>query len=225
MLKHKIYSRFNNYKQTIILIPGWGTDYRIFSNLQLPYNVIYIDHLLPSPESLEKDILSIIIDKKISKPLILGLSLGGFLAAQFAANNPDLFSHVILLSIKKHYSKTELDQVRNSLLRSKPAFLNAFYKNCFYLQKNYIQFKKNLLTSYLNKFDLNYLLEMLDILQKQKLDTNLVNSVKNITILQGEKDHIAPFAEVKKFIPKSILKPIPDAGHLFVYTWSELKFS
>ena len=62
----------------ILLIPGWATDYRIFSGLDIGYNI-----LLPvefSPFGFCKGLLDAMDDNHLKKISILGWSMGGYIA-------------------------------------------------------------------------------------------------------------------------------------------------
>jgi len=68
--------------KTIVLIPGWATDYRIFDSLNVKFN-----YLLPldfSPDTFENVILNALEEKGIEKVSLFGWSLGAFLAAEFS---------------------------------------------------------------------------------------------------------------------------------------------
>ncbi|MBU0880591.1 MAG: alpha/beta hydrolase [Candidatus Omnitrophica bacterium] len=65
-------------KDTMLLIPGWATDYRIFNNLNIKYN-----YLLPvefSPFMFSEDLLAAMKENGIKKISVLGWSMGGFIA-------------------------------------------------------------------------------------------------------------------------------------------------
>ena len=62
-------------KDTIILIPGWATDCRIFKTVESS---------------------KIFKEKPADKISLLGWSLGGFMAAGFAFKNPDTIGGTIL---------------------------------------------------------------------------------------------------------------------------------
>src|SRR3989338_731284 len=75
-------------KAYIALIPGWAADYRIFSALDLEFN-----YLLPinfSPFNFTESLLDALKEHNIERVSLFGHSLGGFVAAEFAAEHPDL---------------------------------------------------------------------------------------------------------------------------------------
>ena len=203
------------YQRNIVLIPGWATDYRIFNLLNLKFN-----YLLPldfSPATLEDSILNTLGDNKIEKISLLGWSLGGFVAAEFSAKHPNLVDELILVSIRKKYKKEAIDEIKELLKKSKKGYLYKFYGQCFSRKVSLSWFKKNLLKTYCQDFDLDYLLTTLDYLEKSQIFTQELSGIKRIKIIHGENDRIAPIdeaREVQKNINGSELIVVKDSGHI-----------
>lgn len=203
------------YQRNIVLIPGWATDYRIFNLLNLKFN-----YLLPldfSPATFEDSILNTLGDNKIEKISLLGWSLGGFVAAEFSAKHPNLVDELILVSIRKKYKKEAIDEIKELLKKSKKGYLYKFYGQCFSRKVSLSWFKKNLLKTYCQDFDLDYLLTTLDYLEKSQIFTQELSGIKRIKIIHGENDRIAPIdeaREVQKNINGSELIVVKDSGHI-----------
>ena len=121
-------SKFNfvdrGYKDNLILIPGWATDYRIFGTLDLKYN-----YLLPTevyPFSFNNELIKFLKESFLNRISLFGWSLGGFLAQDFALNNPEMVDELILLGIRSKYEHKFLDEIESQLLKNKKAFLYKF---------------------------------------------------------------------------------------------------
>ncbi|MFH1519408.1 MAG: alpha/beta hydrolase [Candidatus Omnitrophota bacterium] len=202
-------------QKTMVLIPGWATDYRIFDSLNLKFN-----YLLPldfSPFTFENSILNTLQERGIEKISLLGWSLGGFLAVEFATKYPDLIEELILVSIRIKYQQEEIAEIKELLKKSRRGYLYKFYGQCFSRQESLSWFKKNLLKTYCEKFDLEYLLKTLDFLEKAQINTQELSGIERIKIIHGEKDRIAPIdeaREVQQAIPNAELITIKDSGHI-----------
>jgi len=202
-------------EKTVLLIPGWATDYRIFDSLNLKFN-----YLLPldfSPITFENSILNALEEKGIEKISLLGWSLGGFLAAEFASKHPDLVQELILVSIRKKYQEEEIAGVKELLEKSRKGYLYKFYGQCFSKKTSLSRFKKNLLKTYCEKFDLEYLLKTLDYLEKAIINTQELSGIERIKIIHGDSDKIAPVdeaREVQETLANSELIIIKDSGHI-----------
>lgn len=202
-------------QKTILLIPGWATDYRIFNSLNLEFN-----YLLPldfSPFTFESSILNALGEQGLEKISLLGWSLGGFLAAELSAKYPNLVEELILVSIRKKYKKAEIARIKELLKKSKKGYLYKFYGQCFSKKISLSWFKKNLLKTYCQQFELEYLLKTLDYLEKSQIDTQALSMIKRVKFIHGESDRIAPIdeaREVQEAIAGAELITIKDSGHI-----------
>lgn len=202
-------------QRTILLVPGWAADHRIFDSLNLKFN-----YLLPldfSPFTFEGGILNTLEEKGVGKISLLGWSLGGFLAAEFAAKYPDLVEELILVSIRKKYKEEKIAGIKELLKKSKRGYLYKFYTQCFSKKISLSWFKKNLLKTYCEEFDLEYLLRTLDYLEKARINTQELAGIERIKIIHGESDRIAPIdeaREVQEAIANAELITIENSGHI-----------
>ena len=215
MLKTKFKYINKGQQKTIVLIPGWATDYRIFDSLSLKFN--YLLPLDSSPFTLEDNILDVLEEKGIGKISLLGLSMGGFLAAEFAAKHPNLVEELILISIRKKYKEKDIAGVGELLKKSKKSCLYKFYTQCFFKKEGLSWFKENLFKSYCEQFDLEYLLRTLDYLEKSQINTQELTGIKRIKIIHGENDRIVPIAEareVQEAITGAELIIVENSGHI-----------
>jgi len=205
------------FDKVIVLIPGWATDYRIFANLELDYN--YLLTLGVSPFEFKPRLLDYLQEISCKRISLFGYSLGGFLAADFAAEYPALIDELILVSIRKSYGSRVLEETRQGIKNNASAFLYKFYLNCFSSEdKNSLAwFRKNILKSYINDISLDGLLSGLDYLSSASIDADKIRNVKKIRLFHGQKDLIAPYAEalkIKSELTKAFLTPLDKRGHL-----------
>lgn len=202
-------------KGTAVLIPGWASDYRIFASLDIKFN-----YLLPlgfSPLHFEKSLLRALRRYKIAKISLLGWSLGGFWAAEFAAKYTDLIDELILVSIRKRYRAPELARIESRLRKNKKQCLYEFYSRCFYSQDRLHWFRKNLLKSYCRELDLDYLSATLDYLKDRKINPQALRGIMKIKIIHGEFDRIAPLVEaidIKNSLPRAKFIRLRRTGHM-----------
>ncbi len=100
---------------TLILLPGFAGDKEIFA-AQIPYfsrrfRVIAVDlrerlpaHTLPSAEPYAADLAHLLVHWRVEEPcLILGQSMGGMIALQFALDHPGRVRGLILCNPLAHW--------------------------------------------------------------------------------------------------------------------------
>jgi len=203
------------YEKSLVLIPGWASDYRIFSTLDLRFN-----YLLAADCSLDD------FDEKLSKAVseyglkkisLLGWSLGGFLAVDFSLKYKKLIDELILVSIRKSYNPDKISEIKFLLKKSKKAYLYSFYRDCFYKKEDLIWFKDNLLKSYYQELDLNRLLRGLDYLEKVDLKPEDLSSFDKLHIIHGKLDKIAPIddaIDIKDKLAKIKFTCLGNTGHV-----------
>lgn len=206
-------SSLSNKKTPLILLPGWGTNSTLFSNLQTPYKPVQIHQL--SRSTLD-EISHYIQKEKCLKVHLLGFSMGGFLAAQFAATHPHLVESVTLIGVRKNYPDKEISMVKGYLNRSKEAYMNTFYRACFNTETGYLKFKKTLLSQPQPPFKRDYLIEMLTYLGELTLAPELLKKIPHLHFIHGLHDTIAPLSEVEALVnatPHATLEILKE-GHI-----------
>ena len=207
--------RDRGYKELLVLILGWASDYRIFNNLDLSFNYLFPDEF--SVSSFVEDLAKELKVKKVKKISLFGWSLGGFLAGDFCCLYPQLVDKVYLTGIRKKYSKQDLDRARVFLKRNKAKYLNNFYQECFSDQKDWQAFKSILLKEYIDKFSLECLLEGLNYLEKSELKKEAFKNIKKIEIYHGSDDKIANPDEAKSLarkLPQAEFICLKEKGHI-----------
>lgn len=214
--------------KTIVFIPGWASDYRIFSTLDLNYN-----YLLPvefSPFGFGKDLRELLEKDSLDKISLFGWSMGGFLASDFASQNPDKVDELIFVSIQKKYSQELLQDIKLKLKQNKKAFLYKLYLNSFSTKdrEGLSWFKQHLLMSYIDELKLEDLLCGLDYLSATQINSELLAGIEKIRIFHGEEDKIASFDEARQIkleLPQAKFISLPGIGHtLFLNQQFKEKF-
>lgn len=184
-------------KDTIILIPGWATDCGIFKAVESS---------------------KIFRQKSAGKISLLGWSLGGFMAAEFASKYPDTIDELILVSIRTGYDPARLADIKRLLIKDKKAYLYKFYLESFSGEDKEGPgwFKKNLLKSYLQDMKTEDLIRGLDYLSRASIDPEKLRQVERIKIFHGTEDMIAPLREAEELgsrLPRAEFIQITGAGH------------
>ena len=213
--KFKLSNR--GFNKTIVLIPGWATDYRIFNALDLNYN-----YLLPieyDPFNFERDLKELLNREAIDKVSLFGWSMGGFLAADFASKNPDRVDELILLSVQKKFSPELLQDIKLKLKQNMRAFLYKLYFNYFSREdkEGLSWFKDHLLMSYIDELKLEDFLCGLDYLSQTQINPESLAGIKRIRIFHGQDDKIASLDEahqIKSELSQAEFICLPGTGHV-----------
>lgn len=214
--KFKLLDR--GFQGTVVLIPGWATDYRLFDKLELNYN-----YLLPvefNPFNFEERLLEFLNKNLIGRVSFFGWSLGGFLAVDFCSKFPGKIDELILLGIRRRYNLKLLQEIELKLQQNRKAYLYRFYQDCFSPadRQGRAWFKKHLLKDYLLSMDLEELLRGLDYLSCACLRPEALSKVRKIRIFHGASDKIAPFQEaqvIQSYLPQAEFVCLENFGHLF----------
>ena len=201
------------YKNTLVLIPGWACDYRIFDQVDLGFNYLLPEHF--HPWTIVDDLAEEIDEHLIDVVDVLGFSLGGFEALRFASMYPEYTRRLILIGVRQRYPDDQIAMVKNNLKKNKKAGLTQFYKWCFYDRSKMTWFKENLMKDYCEDFSLDQLLETLDYLSECSINVSDLMKVADLTVLHGKEDIIAPVHEVEDLCKRSAtkLKVFENTGH------------
>lgn len=183
------------YEETTVLVPGWGTDYRVFFGLDLHTN-----YLLPvslSLDSFEDDLLEALEELCFSQVSLMGWSLGGFLSARFAGLYPDRVSALTLVSIRHRYDHAALADVAERVKKNKKAFMYKFYLSCFSRAdtQGLEWFRQSLLDYYVETVSEETLLSGIAYLAQASLDG--LPGDFGTHVIHGADDVIAPVVEAK----------------------------
>lgn len=200
---------------SIVLVHGWATDHRIFESLDLPFNYLVVTSL--SISTFVQDLAAELDRRDMGRVSLMGWSLGGFLAYEFAATHSNLINELVLVSIRRKYEKEKLESIREALLSKKRGFLHWFYGECFCNDDRMPGSKWNLFREYCKELSLGDLLDGLDYLERVELLPEWLQAIENITIVHGEYDRISPIEEARDIriqLNQSQLIVVRGTGHL-----------
>jgi len=200
---------------SMVLLPGWATDGRIFEGVLPGVSALTTGPLRPEGFSRR---LATFLDRAARGPVtVVGWSLGGFLAAGFAREYPDRVRRVVLVGIRRAYPEGEVAALLRSLSTVPGGTLSGFYARCFYPSQipAYRRFRSRLQEAYLREMDVGVLREGLSCLAGAKLSGGTLPACP-VAVVHGEDDVIAPFAEaegVARECGNATFHPLPGAAH------------
>ncbi len=218
MPRFKIVDR--GFKKSILLVPGWATDHRIFEKLDIPFNYLLPENTSPGNFG---DLPDDVPDKiKSSGISVLGWSMGGFIASELISRYPALFDEGILVSVRRRYDENDIVRIRGYLRKNTRAYLYRFYDSLFSASEdgNKKWFKESLLNEYSGDPDSLHLFDGLDYLAGRELKYGSLDGSK-IIFVHGENDKIAPIEEAR--LVAALTRPaklvsIKDACHFPLLT-------
>lgn len=174
-------------------------------------------------EILTDDLYDFIEEHNLQEPIIIGHSMGGKVAMQFATYFPKLLHSLIVADIAPYAYQSHHDQVLHALqsanlqqLTTRQA-VEKHLLDCG-LENDTVQFLMKSLVFQNGKYEWRFFLESLihnypNILQA----VNFKNPVTVPTLfLKGEKSNYIRtdrWQEIQAYFPNATLKIIPDAGH------------
>ena len=200
---------------SVVLLPGWATDGRIFEGVLPGVTAVTTGPLRPSGFSRR---LAAFLDGAARGPVtVVGWSLGGFLAAEFAREYPDRVRRAVLVGIRREYPEGDVEAVLRSLSADPGACLSGFYAQCFYPSQMpaYRRFRGGLQAAYLREMDGVKLREGLSYLVEARLSGETLPACP-VAIVHGGKDVVAPFAEAERLAREggnTTFHPLPLAAH------------
>jgi pimeloyl-ACP methyl ester carboxylesterase len=148
---------------------------------------------------------------------LVGWSLGGFLAVEFAREHPDRVGRAILVGVRRAYPAADMEAVREGLLRDRAACLSGFYAQCFFPSQtaDYRRFRAGLQKEYLAGMDDATLRSGISYLAAARLSGDLLPRCP-VVLVHGERDVVAPAAEAEAVARESgraAFHRIPGAAH------------
>jgi len=200
---------------SMVLLPGWATDGRIFEGVLPGVAAVTTGPLRPEGFSRR---LAAFLDRTARGPVtVVGWSLGGFLAAEFAREYPDRVRRVVLVGIRREYPEGDVAGVLRSLSADPGSCLSGFYAQCFYPSQMpaYRRFRTGLQAAYLREMDAGALREGLSYLASARLSGETLPACP-VAIVHGEEDVVAPLKEaegVARESGRATFHPMPGAAH------------
>jgi len=200
------------FAETLLLVPGWATDHRIFAPLDLEFN--YLVPVSCSPRDFQESLLSALRRHRLDRVAMLGWSLGGYLALEFARAHPErvMAGALFAVGMRERYDAAAIEAIKGRLARNKAAYLRRFYGACFSAGEREARdwFERELLGSYLDQMELDSLMAGLDYLASASLPD------VQARFIHGREDRIAPIEEMlamEERRPGASLTCIEGAGH------------
>ncbi|HRE40906.1 MAG TPA: alpha/beta hydrolase [Ignavibacteria bacterium] len=233
----KVYD-YGDGKQTIIFIHAfplcsvqWESQVEFFKNKYrvITYDIrglgysLYSDNFPLMMEDHSKDLLEICSELKLSKPIVCGLSIGGYIILRAIQIKPELFSKVILANTRAENDTNEILIARHTIISQmkkgkKDLFLNQFLKNVI-SEKSYSNDKiKNRIREVMSYQTPEGIASTANALATR---TDNVSSLKNIDvpvlIISSDEDKTTPVEfsnTLKSEIKNSELEIIKGVGHI-----------
>ncbi len=233
----KTYKDGNKQNPTIIFLHGFPLDHRMWKSqiefLKDKYYCISYDILQkleksknPEPipfEFLVDDFLNLLEKKKIQKPIVCGLSMGGYILLRAIEKKPDAFSKLILCNTKTEADTNEgklkrVDGIRKINSEGLKDFIKEFTTNalCEFTCKANPEIYKSALKIAKDRTP-NATKAILLAMQGRTDTTHVLKTISIPTlVIGGEYDSLTPPESMEKLanqIPNSSFVKIPDAGH------------
>lgn len=199
----------------LVLLPGWATDGRVFDGVFPGVPAVTTGAL--RPEGFPGR-LAAFLDRTARGPVtVVGWSLGGFLAAEFAREHPDRVRRVVLVGIRRKYPAADVEAVRETLLRDRAACLSGFYAQCFFPSQKaaHRRFRAELQPEYVKVLDDATLLAGLSYLSSAGIEASALPPCP-VAIVHGGRDAVAPVAEAERLARESgraRFHLLPGASH------------
>ena len=200
---------------SMVLLPGWATDGRIFEGVLPGVTAVTTGPL--RPEGFSRRLAAFLDRTARGAVTVVGWSLGGFLAAEFARESPDRVRRVVLVGIRREFPEGDVAGVLRSLSADPGACLTAFYAQCFFPSQMpaYRRFRGGLQAAYLREMDGGALREGLSYLAGARLSGETFPACP-VAIVHGENDVVAPLAEAEGVAREggnATFHPLPGAAH------------
>ncbi|MFA5807633.1 MAG: alpha/beta fold hydrolase, partial [bacterium] len=91
---------------SVVLLPGWATDGRIFEGVLPGVTAVTTGPL--RPDRFTTRLASFLDRAARGQVTVVGWSLGGFVAAEFAREYPDRVRRVVLVGIRREYPEGDV---------------------------------------------------------------------------------------------------------------------
>lgn len=201
-------------KKSIVLLPGWTASEKFYSRLihiTPPGYSVFIpkySELLKEGrlEGFNDGLIDFFNRQQLTKVILLGHSLGGALAVEFAAAHPERVEKLFLTNSAGVYGGEGVVKAIWNVLRN---YDKQKDKRIYYIGKGLLTFFK--------EFKLQFMLG------RYAIKADLKNRAKNIkiptTLIWGEKDCVTPLwqgQELHRLIPNSEIVALKDEDHNWI---------
>lgn len=203
----------------LVLLPGWGfTGGVLVDHPTFAKETLIASMGMTSPDMLP-GLVGFLNSNQINKVRILGWSMGGNLALDFARQYPAYIASLILVSVRRHWPIDEIEFTRKGLFDKTGQSMEKFYRKCFLgARADYKQFTA-LFKLYADHRNIALLDEGLTYLTTYTMPEKLPVYSR---IIQGEKDVICPADEMIRFSSTPETTMLAGAGH-FLFSHPDFK--
>lgn len=178
-----------------VFLPGWGFDGRV-TGLAAPPRPWLTTNRPADPAEILAGLDTSLKYLGIESIVLVGWSLGAYLALDFAAIHPGKISAVYLLAARDQWPPAEIAAIRQGIREDRDEFMRSFYRKCFLGYRQAGQdFREKLEEQYLTALSPPILNEGLDYLGEVHLAQRLrplAGFDLPIYLLDGARDIIAP---------------------------------
>lgn len=234
----------SGHGKDMILIHGKGYSKEnmniLFNHYQNQYHVVSYDVRghgesdKPSHFTLEddvQDLVSLISVMRMNKPVVIGFSMGSYIALKTAEEYPDLFSRIVLIGTKGGGASSSTQQIQE---QAEKEGLNPKERMERMLRK---VFAPQTTSDEIQTFDrsiaspVKLTPEQQETITKSLQNFDLTRDAHKVNVpalvLTGQYDGINPPQEGKKVaeaLPQGRFEIIPDAGHIAFFENRECVF-
>jgi len=183
----------NGFSRVLVLLPGWGFDYRIFENVGLEYNFVYYKTI-----DIQKDVREfssfIRSSAKGQKITFLAWSMGAFILNEMLRREKFNVDKIFLVSAPMRFETVRIDHITDGLQTDFQNEMLKFYRKVFMGDRRlYASFTAQLQDKYL-KFSKTRLLREMKFLRQTQLTPENFNSYA-LHFVYAQKDILVPEAD------------------------------
>ncbi|MFW6279708.1 MAG: alpha/beta fold hydrolase [Planctomycetota bacterium] len=198
-----------------VWLPGWATDWRLFSLFDPPDGVLSPTGFLPS--RYHDTLIRHLQDLPAGSVTLAGWSLGAYEAIRTARAVPQSIDRLVLAGARPSYPCSDLRPLQHALQNNTRKSLRRFYRQCFLpaQRDEFALFREELLDKYLEDMSRNRLVKGLNYLHEQRLTPDDLPEC-DIIFVHGENDIVAPAEEIRTLcdqLNRVRLLMVPSAGH------------
>ncbi len=216
-----IYRQGTRSSEPIVFLPGWGFAGSIIELAGIKGVPWVYPADLVNPDTLIDDLSIFFEEQGWDRIILVGWSMGANLALDFANSFPHTVKTLVLLAIRQSWPKTEIEAIRNDLLKDQKTFLASFYRKCFLGYKEpFRRFSNGAFSHHFEQNNVDLLLRGLDYLR----DSN-PSITCGVPVLQfhGMKDIISPVGQIAE-LPGAHRSVLDHAGHAVFLNQEFLNF-
>ena len=178
------------YKKTVVILPGWGFDCRMFEECSLQRNIVAPAG--PLVKEAWSELAGFLEKNRLKQVGILGWSLGAAWAAEFSKRHEDLAECLILVSARASWPLKMIADLERQIREDRIKALKKFYLTAFYSQKaDYRLFRKKHLSRLLELWKEKDLLRGLKFLLDFPVKPHVFKKTR-LLMVHGSNDLVAP---------------------------------